>query len=156
MVEHPDGIWEGRTSIRRKKRSNFSLHLFYSFWFNFEEQKIYLLKCFFQNLLNRHNTVFQCRKITSCWFFFSMCLTKSLWTVLQNMANIQTYKHISQKQNTCRSSQVFREITISKVRRNRSFLSDVLGCGYLTGTCFRNVPAFHILWISGRCITRDS
>ena len=35
-------MWEGGTSIRRKERINFSLHLFCSFWHNFEEQMIKL------------------------------------------------------------------------------------------------------------------
>ena len=54
--------------IRRKERSSFSLDLFWSFWYNFEEQMIELLKCFVQFCQRdiKDDTVFHCRKITFC------------------------------------------------------------------------------------------
>ena len=44
-----------RTSIRRKERSNFSLHSISLIWHNFEEQMTELPSCFVQFLLKRHN-----------------------------------------------------------------------------------------------------
>ena len=60
-------MWGGGTSIRRKERRNFNLHLLCSFWNNLEEQIIELPKSFVHSYRDiRHNTVFQCPKITSC------------------------------------------------------------------------------------------
>ena len=49
------------------------------------------------------------------------------------------------EQNIWRSRQVFRGIAVPKFQRNRSALSNIIVCGYLTATCYRNIPAFHIL-----------
>ena len=34
-------MWEGGNSVIHKERSNFSLHLLFSFWYNFEDQMMF-------------------------------------------------------------------------------------------------------------------
>ena len=135
---------EGGTSIRRKKRSNFSLHLFSSFWHNFEEQIIELLKrsVFAKETLSIIQFFNAAKLLLADYFLFSMCLTNPLQKVEQNLVNIQTYKHISKKRISgsaarCSEEQLF--------QRNRSILSKVIVCVYLTAICHQNIPAFHIL-----------
>ena len=50
--------------------------------------------------------------------------------VMQNMVNIQTYKHISQKRISGLAVSVPKAVKM--FQGNRSFLSDMIGCGYLT------------------------
>ena len=55
---------------------------------------------------------------------------------MQNMVNIQTYKHISQKR--------IPGAVVRCSEGNRSVLSDVIGREYFTAIHYRNIPAFHI------------
>ena len=78
-------MWEGGTGIRSKERSNFnSLHLFCSFWHNFQKQMIAL-----------DNTVFQCSKTTSCWLIFHFDLfnepSKKSYVKYGKYTDLQTY-----------------------------------------------------------------
>ena len=190
----------GGTSIRCREIINFSLHLFCSFWHNFEEQMIklptllYLIiekrggrsNCKFleknpqvyliniwewpkytptilRNLNNfllvhfirpptirhkkvsvffsfcqrdiKYKTVFiEAKLLLADWFLFSMRLIDPLRKVTSNMVNIKTYKFISR-----------RRIAVPKFQRNRSVLSNVTECGYLTAICYSNILIFHIL-----------
>ena len=94
-------MWKEGASITRKERNNFSLHAFCLFWHNFDEHIIEHTKVFcsvfFKETLSMIQ-FFSASKLLFCYrFLFSMCLTNPLKKVMQNMVNIQTYKHFSQK-----------------------------------------------------------
>ena len=76
------------------------------------------------------------------WFFFSLCLTNPLKNCAEygKYTDLQTY--FSEK-SIWRHSQFFQGIAIPKFQRNRSFISNVIGCGYLSPLFCRNIPAFH-------------
>ena len=94
-------MWKGGASVRRNERSNFSLHLFCLFWHNFDEQIIELPKVFCSVFAKVTLSIIQffnaAKLILGDRFLFLMCLTNPLRKVMQNMVNVQTYKHISQK-----------------------------------------------------------
>ena len=98
---------EGGTSIRRKERSNFSLHLFCLFWHNFEGKIIKLPKVFCSVFVK----IFQCRQTTT-WlliFIFNVFnqFSKKSYAKYGKNTDLQTY--FSEK-SIWRSSQVFRGI----------------------------------------------
>ena len=101
IAQHPEEMWEGGASIRRKERSNFCLHLFCLFLHNFEEHIIELTKVFSSVFAKETLSMIQffnaSKLLLGDWFLFLMCLSNPLRKVIQNMVNIQTYKHFSQK-----------------------------------------------------------
>ena len=109
-------MWKGGANVRRNERSNFSLHLFCLFWLNFAEQIIEFPKVFCSvfakvtlSIIQFFNTT---KLILGDRFLFFMCLSNPLRKVMQNMVNVQTYKHISQKKisgaaDRCSKEQLF-------------------------------------------------
>ena len=94
-------MWEGRNSIWCNKRSTFSLHLLYSFWHSFletDDKTPYVLCLVFAKEILSIKQIFNAAKLLLAdWLLFSMCLTNPPRNFMQNLVNIQTYNHTSQK-----------------------------------------------------------
>ena len=113
-------MWEWGTSVRRKKGSIFILHLFCSLWHNFEEQMIELPKFLVQF---KHNTVFQCCKITSCLSISVLhVFNHSFKRIFAKYGKYTDLQSNFSDKNIWRSSKVFQGIAFPKFRGYRSVL----------------------------------
>ena len=70
-----------------------------------------------------------------------MCLTNPRRKVMQNVVNVQAYKHILRKEYLAQQSGISRN-NFYKSQGTRSFLRNVKVRGYLTA--IRSIPVFHI------------
>ena len=73
-----------------------------------------------------------------------MCLTNPLGRFKQNMVNMKTYKHFSEKRISGAAVRCSEEWLVQN-SKEIGVLSNVKGCGYLTTIRYWKIPAFHIL-----------
>lgn len=134
-------MWEGGTSIRRKKKVLAFTFFYFLFWRNFEKQIIELSKCFVQFLVLSIIQFFNCAKLVHAdWSLFSVRITNALRkNYVVNMVNLQAHKHVSQKKCFWCDSQVLQWKFVPKFQGRRSILSVVTGCGNLTSICYREI-----------------
>ena len=90
----------------------------------------------------KDNTVFQCRKITSCWLIFIFNISKQsfkkTFSKSDRYTDLQTC--FSEKNIWC-NSQLFQEIAVPKLHEKRFVFNNVIGCGCLNTICYWNILA---------------
>ena len=128
-------MWEWGTSVRRKKGSIFILHLFCSLWHNFEEQMIELPKFLVQL---KHNTVFQCCKVTSCLSILVLhVFNHSFKRIFAKYVKYTDLQSNFSDKNIWRSSKVFQGIAFPKFRGQRQY------CNIIFSAVEQKKPIFH-------------